>query len=189
MGSGSDDCIYCHFLTVTVNLNHWGLVSFCFSFCDYCKVRIRVKVTLWLAVYCQSVYLGSKRLETHGHNFFQLNTCGHSPYVTSSLTRGWVCHLQWLLALARAFILRSESHWTHDHILVSQRWDSQPRAQVPIFISPRNRTAHLYPRHWVPSVPPLTTCRAMVEVIRTLLCTLESQSAVPWCINVLRWTE
>jgi hypothetical protein len=34
--------------------------------------------------------------------FFQLNTCGHNPYVTSSLTRGWVCRLQLLLVLASA---------------------------------------------------------------------------------------
>jgi hypothetical protein len=25
--------------------------------------------------------------------FLQLTPCGHSPYVTSSLTRGWVCLL------------------------------------------------------------------------------------------------
>jgi hypothetical protein len=41
--------------------------------------------------------------------FFQLNTCFHSPYVTSSLMRGWVCCLQLLLALASAVIFRSES--------------------------------------------------------------------------------
>jgi hypothetical protein len=41
--------------------------------------------------------------------FSQLNTCGHSPYITSSLTRGWVCHLQLLLALASAFIFEFES--------------------------------------------------------------------------------
>jgi hypothetical protein len=52
--------------------------------------------------------------------FSQLHTCGHSPYITSSLTRGWVCHLQLLLALASAFILGSESRGTHDHILLSQ---------------------------------------------------------------------
>jgi hypothetical protein len=44
------------------------------------------------------------------NNFiFQLNTCGYSPYVTSSLTRGWVYRLQLLLVLAIAVILRSES--------------------------------------------------------------------------------
>jgi hypothetical protein len=39
---------------------------------------------------------------------FQLITCGYSPYVTSSITIGWVCRLQLLLALASAVILRSE---------------------------------------------------------------------------------
>jgi hypothetical protein len=50
-----------------------------------------VRVTLRLAVYGQSVRLGDKPLETHDrHLFFHLNTCFHSPYVTSSLTRGWI---------------------------------------------------------------------------------------------------
>jgi hypothetical protein len=50
---------------------------------------------------------------------FQLNTCGYSPYITSSLTRGWICRLQLLLVLPSAVILGSESHGTHDHILLS----------------------------------------------------------------------
>jgi hypothetical protein len=75
--------------------------------------RLRVRVTLRLAVYHQSVRLGAKPLETHDQYFiFQLNTCGYSPYVTSSLTRGRVC-LQLLLALASADILRSKSSGTH----------------------------------------------------------------------------
>jgi hypothetical protein len=52
--------------------------------------------------------------------FFQLNTCGYSPYVTSSLTRGWVFLLKLLLVLASAVILRSESRRTHVHILLSE---------------------------------------------------------------------
>jgi hypothetical protein len=52
--------------------------------------------------------------------YFQLNTCFHSPYVTSSLTRGWVCSSQLLLALASAVILRSDSRGTRDHILLSE---------------------------------------------------------------------
>jgi hypothetical protein len=58
----------------------------------------------------------------HTARFFssQLNTCGHSPYITSSLTREWVYHLQMLLALASAFILGSESRGTRVHILLSQ---------------------------------------------------------------------
>jgi hypothetical protein len=42
----------------------------------------------------------------------QLNICGYSPHVTSSLTRGWVSNLQLLLVLASAAILRSETWWT-----------------------------------------------------------------------------
>jgi hypothetical protein len=73
--------------------------------------------------------------------------CGPSPYVTSSLTRGWVCRLQFLLVLASAVIRRSESHGTHDHILLSQiRESPNLEGQVPIFISTRNRVVRLYPQ-------------------------------------------
>jgi hypothetical protein len=49
-------------------------------------------VTLRLAVYRQSVRLGAKPFEDYVQRYFslQLNSCGHSPYVTSSLTREWV---------------------------------------------------------------------------------------------------
>jgi hypothetical protein len=71
----------------------------------------------------------------------------YTPYVTSSLTRGWSCRLQLLLVLARAVILRSESRGTHNHILLSQVRDSPNlEDQVPVFISPRNRVARLYPQ-------------------------------------------
>jgi hypothetical protein len=83
------------------------------------------RITLWLVVYSQSVRLGAKPLETHGQNFFfQSNTYDHSPYVTSSLMRRWVCHLQLLLALASAFILSSESCRTCDRILLTPIPDS-----------------------------------------------------------------
>jgi hypothetical protein len=49
-----------------------------------------------------------------------LNICGHSPYVTSSLTRERVCRLQLLLALTSAVILKSEPRKSQDHILLSQ---------------------------------------------------------------------
>jgi hypothetical protein len=67
------------------------------------------------------------------------------PYVSWSLTRGWVCHLQLMLVLASAVILRSESIGTHDHILLSQiRHSPSLEGQVPVFISPRKRMARLY---------------------------------------------
>jgi hypothetical protein len=82
---------------------------------------------------------------------FQLNTCFHSPYVTSPLTRGWVCHLQLVLALASTVILKFESRGTHGHILLSQFRDSSNReGQVPVFISLRTGCASYTPRHWVP---------------------------------------
>jgi hypothetical protein len=92
----------------------------------YCPANIpqlnnfRVRVSLRQAVYRQSVRLGDKPLEaTTRIVIFQLNTCGHSPYVTCSPTRGWTYRLQLLLGLASAVILRSKSRGTHDHILLS----------------------------------------------------------------------
>jgi hypothetical protein len=35
--------------------------------------------------------LASSPLRLTTRDFFQLNPCGHRPYVTPSLTRGWVC--------------------------------------------------------------------------------------------------
>jgi hypothetical protein len=69
--------------------------------------------------------LATSPLRLTTSNFiFQLNTYGYSPYVTSSLMRGWVCRLQLLFVLASAVILRLVSGGTHDHILLSQIRDS-----------------------------------------------------------------
>jgi hypothetical protein len=89
-------------------------------------------LTLRLAVYYQSVPLGAKLLRTQNQHFFQLNTCGYSPYVTSFITRGWVCRLQLLLALVSAVSLGSDSRGTHDHNLLSEIRDSPNlEGQVP----------------------------------------------------------
>jgi hypothetical protein len=66
----------------------------------------------------------------------QMNTFSYSAYVTSSLTRRWVCCLQLLLALTSRVILGSESHGTHDHILLSQIQD---------FPNLEKRSPYLYP--------------------------------------------
>jgi hypothetical protein len=64
-----------------------------------------------------------------------------------SLTRERVCCLQLLLVLASALILGPESRGTRDYILLSQSLDSSNLVgQVPVFISPRNRVAQLYPQ-------------------------------------------
>jgi hypothetical protein len=116
--------------------------------------RVRVRVTLRLAVYRQSVRLGAGSHKTHGQNFLsQLNTCGHRPYITSSLTRGWVCHFQLLLALASAFILGSESRVTGNHILLSQ-----------IRYFPFCRLLRLAGLRWRYSTPPLPGMNWIVQV-------------------------
>jgi hypothetical protein len=62
---------------------------------------VRVRVTLRLAVYRKSVHLGAKPLESHDQKyFFATEPLRSSPYVTSSLTRGWVC----LLWIGLAFV-------------------------------------------------------------------------------------
>jgi hypothetical protein len=82
--------------------------------------------------------------------FYQLNTCGHSPYVISSLTTRWICRLQLLLFLASAVIPGSESRGTHDHILLSQIRDSPNlEDQVPEFISWVTGWPSYIPRHSV----------------------------------------
>jgi hypothetical protein len=59
--------------------------------------------------------------------------------------KAWVCRLQFLLVLASAVILRSESRGIHDHILLIEIRDSSNlEGQVYVFISPRNRVTQLY---------------------------------------------
>jgi hypothetical protein len=68
-------------------------------------------------------FLAPSPLRLAARIFFLFNTRGHSPYITSSMTGEWVCHLQLLLALASSFILGSEYRGNRDHILLSQIWD------------------------------------------------------------------
>jgi hypothetical protein len=136
----------------------------------------------------------------------QLNTCGYSCYVILSLTKGQVCRLQLLLVLARAVILRSESHGTHDHILLSQIRDSPNlEGQVPPYLyPPSTRWPSYTSRHWVPFSSPPTTRRATVEVfepastrgpnnspLKSFLsqpCTTEQKTPFP-TIRVLLFTD
>jgi hypothetical protein len=92
--------------------------------------------------------LATSSLRITTSNFiFQLNTCYYNPYVTSFLTRGWVCRLQLLPVLTSAIILRPESHGTHNHILLSQIRDCfNLEGPIPVFLSPKNRVARLYPQ-------------------------------------------
>jgi hypothetical protein len=68
---------------------------------------------------------------TTSNLIFQLNTCGYSPYVTSSLTSGWVCRLQLLLFLASAVILGSQSGGTVSDSRFSEPAGPGPRIYIP----------------------------------------------------------
>jgi hypothetical protein len=104
-------------------------------------------VMLYRYLLSDSVRVRSWRQDSRPVTFFQINTCGHSSHVTSPLKTGCVCRLQLMLALVRAVILRSEYRGTHNHILLSQIWDSTNlEGQVPVFISPRDKVAQLYPQ-------------------------------------------
>jgi hypothetical protein len=98
--------------------------------------------------------------------FPQRNSCGYSPYVrvTSSLTRGWVCRLQLLLAIASAVILRFESSGIHDQFLLSQIRLPNLEGQVPVLMSPRKMVGQLYPQALGSFSLPPTTRRATVEL-------------------------
>jgi hypothetical protein len=87
------------------------------------------------------------------------------------VTRGWVCSLQLLLALASAVILRSETRGTHDHILLSQVRDS-PNLE--------GQVAQLYPQALGSLLVPPTTRRATVwlTIPRSLLWALEATGSV-----------
>jgi hypothetical protein len=96
----------------------------------------------WLFTVNWFVLATSPLILTTSNFIFQLNVCGYSVYLTSSLMRWWICCLQLLLVLARAVILSSESRGTHDHILLSQIQNSPKlEDQVPVLIPTRNRVA------------------------------------------------
>jgi hypothetical protein len=70
----------------------------------------------WRFTTNQFVFATNPSRPTTSNFIFQLNICGYSPYVTSSLMRGCVYCLQLLLVLVSAVILRSESRGARDYI-------------------------------------------------------------------------
>jgi hypothetical protein len=75
---------------------------------------------------------------TTSNFFFQLSTCGHNPYIIFSMTRGYVCRLQ--LILASAVIPRSESPWdSWPHFTVSDSRFLQPGGPGPRIFIPQEQ--------------------------------------------------
>jgi hypothetical protein len=90
---------------------------------------------------CQAAIWGSQS------DFYYCQTAARCWCGAPSLMRGWVYSLQLLLGLASTVILRSNSCMIHDHILLSQIWDSSSlEAQVPVFMCPGNRLGQLHPK-------------------------------------------
>jgi hypothetical protein len=79
---------------------------------------------------------------------FSVDSCGFVVFVAPSLTRGRVCNslLNCFWALPEQSLL-SRSPVELTAIFYCLVWDSPNlEGQVPVFISPRNRVAQLYPR-------------------------------------------
>jgi hypothetical protein len=123
---------------------------------------LKVKVTLRLAVYRQSVRLDVRPLEAHDQRlFFQLNSCGNSSYVTSSLTKRWGC-LLWICLTFRQLThsSESESYVTTDDQSASLSWYKAPiRSLRPDFFSVRNTEYVWKLRSWFRGAPSLTRGR------------------------------
>jgi hypothetical protein len=98
---------------------------------------------------------------------FQLNTCGHSPYVTSSLTRGWffIYNCCWC-SPAQSFSGTSPAELMTTFYCL--RFETLPtwRTRSPYLsiYPPGTGWPGYSPRYWVPFSSPPTTRMAMVKV-------------------------
>jgi hypothetical protein len=94
--------------------------------------------------------------------FRRLRVC---YFVAPSPTRGWVCNLLLLLVLSSTVPPGLSPTGLKTIFYCPNSWDSPNlEGQVPVFISPRNRVAQIYPRALGSLSLPLTTRRVMVEL-------------------------
>jgi hypothetical protein len=101
-----------------------GMISFVYASVRICSSFYVAKLSLSLMLrqtVSRPVCLGIKHSSGAYDQIFitvrQLRVCWCGAL---SLTRGWVCRLQLLLAFVSAVIFGSESRGTRDHILLSQ---------------------------------------------------------------------
>jgi hypothetical protein len=96
---------------------------------------------------------------------FQLIACGYSPYVTSSLTKGWGCRLQLLLVSpAQSFSGPSPAGLMTTFYCVRFETPPASRARSPYLYPPGTGWPGYIARYWVPFLSPPTTRRATVEL-------------------------
>jgi hypothetical protein len=149
MGSGFVDWVYWHFFTIITAHNQWLSTTRSFPYWTTSVFSSTVTndkslLTHWTLLLSlslmlrptvsRSVGLGIKHPSGAYDQIFitvgQLRVCWWGAL---SLTRGRVCRLQLLLALASAVILESEPLGTRDHILLSQIWDFPFRRLLRLF--------------------------------------------------------
>jgi hypothetical protein len=112
----------------------------------------------------QSVLVSGTHLEPATNFFFlleiffrQLRVC---CFVAPSLTRGWVCNLLSMLALASAVPRDSRPYFIVPIIETPKTW----KARSPYLHPPGTGLPRYAPGHWVPFPSPLTNRRATAEV-------------------------
>jgi hypothetical protein len=120
--------------------------------------KLELSLMLWPTV-SRPVWLGIKHpLGAYDQNFITVRQLRVSWCGALSLTRGRVCWLQLLLALASAVIFRSESRGTRDHVLLSQIRDpfmlppTTRRATVELFDPASTQDTNLLISNYVPLI-------------------------------------
>jgi hypothetical protein len=135
-------------------INMWSLIQFLLNKAYGAEDRLWSKLKL---IYDrqsvgQSVLVSGTHLGPTTNFYFSLklslDSCGFVILLAPSLTRGRVCNLLyncfWALP-EQSHLSRSPTELTA--IFYCLIWDSPNlEGQVPVFISPRNRVAQLYPR-------------------------------------------
>jgi hypothetical protein len=128
-------------------------------------VRARVRVTLRLAVYRQSVRLGDK---LQPNFIFQLNTCGYSPYVISLWREdGSVVYDCCWPTPPQSFSGPSPAGLMTTFYCLRFEIPTTWRARSPYLYLPRTGWPSYTHRNWVFFPSPPTTRRAAMEVFET----------------------
>jgi hypothetical protein len=187
MGSGLYEGIYWRFFTITImtahnkwlsktrSISYWTTSVFSSTVTnDERRITAHKLNSLtgtellydWRFTASQFVLVTSPLRLKRSYFIFQLNICGYSPYVTSSLTRGW--GLSFTIAAGR----RQRSHfqvrvprdlWPH---FTASRYETPRKWKTssPYLYPPETWWPGYKPRHWLPFSSPPTTRRAPVEV-------------------------
>jgi hypothetical protein len=98
-------------------------------------------------MYRQSVRLGVRPLEAHDERFFfQVNSFGKSLYVTSSLTRRWVCLLWIRLAFRQVYVSHIQHVIANSSFCTAHKSSvSQEYVDLHVKITPRHGPRRKHP--------------------------------------------